>query len=147
MFGFLDFALYSIISVMLVVIWVANRPGELSMHTIEICGNNAKTNPDRKTYVERLNDCHWNGRKRRLVQLDHEDQRELLTAIIYWFDINDSAVPDYNQIAEHITCEYGQMIDVLFYMAGRCASEQLTVTQIRGLTAHEIYQWMLEFRN
>lgn len=125
---------------------IFTNPGRLTQSELDTITANARHLPARHTYIDNMSDCHWGRGYRRFKHLDKEDQENVLLGVVYWFNNTCQTVPDLNKVIGHVSCEYGTLHQMLFYVAERTVAEKLTQDAIRSMTASDLYKWLLDFK-
>lgn len=133
-------------ALILITAYFFNRPGKLTVQQLATITANARHIPQRHRYIDNMSDCHWGRGYRRFKHLDKEDQENVLLGVVYWFNTNDQVVPDINRLIGRVSCEYGTLYQMLFYVAERTVMEKLTQDEIRELPASIIYKWLCDFK-
>jgi len=129
-----------------VAAYYLNLPGKLTESELGTITANARHLPARHRYIDNMSDCHWGRGYRRFKYLDKEDQENVLLGVVYWFNNNDQLVPDLNKVIGRVSCEYGTLHQMLFYVAERTVEEKLSPDEIRNLPASTLYQWLRDFK-
>lgn len=131
---------------LLLITHLVNRPGKLTEDELGTITANARHLPKRHSYIDNMSDCHWGRGHRRFRQLDKEDQENVLLGVVYWFNNNEQTVPDVNRLIGRVSCEYGTLHQMLFYVAERTVAEKLSQEDIRNMTASQLYKWLCDFK-
>lgn len=135
-----------LVAAIFITAYYINRPGLLTSDQLATITANAHHLPQRHRYISNMSDCHWGRGYRRFRHLDIEDQENVLLGVVYWFNNTQQMVPDVNCVIGRVSCEYGTLHQMLFYVAERTVMEKLSQDDIRNLPASTIYKWLLDFK-
>lgn len=128
------------------IVYKVNFNGKVKSDELERVYANARFGANRGKYLDKLSDTHWGEKISRVSHLDTEDQMDLFAGVIHWMDISKTGYLDYNEIAAHVRCEHGQLIEVLHHVAAQVAKLKLTPVDLQELDAKTIYNMLLSYK-
>lgn len=129
-----------------VIFYKTNRPGKLDIEDRRKANANARYSANRDQYLEKLSDNHWGGKVKRISHLDHEDQYNLLAAVVRWVDMTETNYLNYNDIGKYVRCEHGQLIQILHHVGAQAAKEKASHEELQETTVETIYSWLLSYK-
>lgn len=143
----IDYIILIVLSIVLIAIaYKINYNGKVKADIVERVFANARFGANRDKYLDKLSDTHWGPKVRGIKHLDTEDQMDLFAGVVRWIDISKTGYLDYNDIAFHVHCEHGQLIEVLHHVAAQLAKMKLTPQQFDTLDARTIYNMLLSYK-